>query len=236
MSNKYEKLRKSYNKTYKSYDFPKFNYADRFFIKALIQKFSIKEKARCLDVGCGTGNETNILQSLGLNPIGADISDVAIDIAKKKHSSCEFLRIDLTKKYFNDDYFDVIFCNGYSPLSNKLDDTTKKEISVLVDYLKPKGKIIFVMTTNATISIDGRNNPSVIKFFNGLRTNYNPKIWEDFLKSVPKLFIVGNFTLQPHLFLLFKKFTFNKLFSKFCYFLTKLTKIPLRTYIILEKK
>ena len=53
-----------------------------FFIKKIINKYLIRSKS-ILDLGCGTGNYSNLMTKLGLEVVGVDKSMHMLSIAKK---------------------------------------------------------------------------------------------------------------------------------------------------------
>ena len=87
----------------------------RFF--KYLKKEEKKELKRLniLDLGCGTGRNSNYLALLGNTVVGIDISKIAIDIAKKRasemqiDSSVNYIVGDIGACYpFSDNYFDLI--------------------------------------------------------------------------------------------------------------------------------
>jgi len=69
-----------------------------------------------LDVGCGTGYMLNMIQntiqSNAIKLIGIDISEVAINIAKKRYPDIEFHLGDATHTFFEDKSIDVVISYG----------------------------------------------------------------------------------------------------------------------------
>jgi hypothetical protein len=102
----------------------------------------------------------------------------------------------------------------------------KRDVKVLVDILKRKGLFVFVMTTNFT---DDKPKKGA------WRTNYKLEHFMKFFRSFNNLEIVDAYTLQPHLFILFREYTFNPIVSKACKYVTVLTGLPLRVYIFSRK-
>ena len=98
-----------------------------------------------LDAGCGNGHSISVLFGSELNNMnytGIDISDDAIEIAKKRFSS-----LNLKGKFITDDIqtfklkekFDYIFSEGVIHHTSKPDATFKN----LISHLKKDGKIMF---------------------------------------------------------------------------------------------
>jgi len=74
------------------------------FLRFLKKKEGVVVKnMRMLDLGCGTGRNTNFLQEIGNDCTGTEISDNALNIAKerakKKNLKTEFLKHDMGKKF-----------------------------------------------------------------------------------------------------------------------------------------
>jgi SAM-dependent methyltransferase len=221
-----ESPREGYNRFYSKRDFKHFRLADSHLIKSVIGKFMIPASSRFLDVGCGKGKYTKYFNDYGINAIGVDISDVAVDLASKNYPECKFICADMTKSgVFENESFDGILCAGYSPFSMEL-ETIRPHIKLLVDYLKRGGFFILVMTTN--LSEDKPREGAS-------RTNYRVENYLNFFRGFDNLEVIGAYTLQPHLFIIFQKNAFNVVLSNICRYVTLITGLPLRTYIILRK-
>lgn len=68
---------------------------------------------RVLDLGCGHGALTYRFLSIpGINLTGVDLSPAMIDLAKKAHPNADFLVDDIEALSFEENIFDVVFCNG----------------------------------------------------------------------------------------------------------------------------
>ncbi len=70
---------------------------------------------RLLDVGCGTGNLLEYINSRGIevNYTGVDILEKMIAIAKSKKLDCNFLCMDIFKNNsFTSNSFDVVYTSG----------------------------------------------------------------------------------------------------------------------------
>ena len=71
-----------------------------FFIKKIINKY-IKNPSSILDLGCGTGNYSNLMTKLGLEVVGVDRSAHMLLIAKKKYqnnSKLKFFKSNISFK------------------------------------------------------------------------------------------------------------------------------------------
>ena len=109
--------------------------------KWLLEKATSGKKT--LDYCCGDGGMTLFLAEHRAEAIGIDISDVSIQNAKAKalrkklDKRASFYVMDAENLKFEDDYFDLIVCNG---VLHHLD--VKKAYPELARVLKPDGKII----------------------------------------------------------------------------------------------
>jgi trans-aconitate methyltransferase len=65
-----------------------------------------------LEIGCGTGNDTNALVGLGFKYTGLDFSEAAINEASNRHPRCDFFWSDFFK-WKTEKAFDVIYEKGF---------------------------------------------------------------------------------------------------------------------------
>lgn len=90
-------------------------YADRdqseaeAFIRTLVQALMVKPGAVALDLACGKGRHAIVLEALGLDVTGLDISANSIAIARKSETDrLSFYQHDM-RLPFRTNYFDIIF-------------------------------------------------------------------------------------------------------------------------------
>ncbi|MBQ3109985.1 MAG: class I SAM-dependent methyltransferase [Clostridia bacterium] len=115
-----------------------------YYVK-IIEKFG-GEKGLCLDLGCGTGNMSMLLDSLGFDVIGVDSSvdmlEVAREKATKEERSILFLNQDMTAFELYGTVATVVStldCVNYIT-----DEKALLEVFKLVNnYLDPNGLFIF---------------------------------------------------------------------------------------------
>ncbi len=88
-----------------------------------------------LDLGCGTGRNSNYLGELGNTVVGVDIAKIAIDIAKSRASEMQLNNVsyvvgDIGAGYlFTDNYFDLILdITSSNSLNEKERDIYVKEV------------------------------------------------------------------------------------------------------------
>lgn len=63
-----------------------------------------------LDVGCNTGFAVEAARLLGCEATGIDLSDEAIDIAKKSYENCHFFNVTIEEFAKTDKQYDIISC------------------------------------------------------------------------------------------------------------------------------
>jgi len=78
-------------------------------------------KGRFLDLGTGVGTQAISLSKMGFDVTGADISEIAIDKAKKRSDKINFVVDDILNTKLPDDSFDFIFDRGIFHLFDESD-------------------------------------------------------------------------------------------------------------------
>jgi SAM-dependent methyltransferase len=76
----------------------------------LLKRFGVPQGCRHLDLGCGTGQNLGLLQSLIPSlVVGVDVSPIALDFAWKTRSRCALVQADINNALpFADETFDVV--------------------------------------------------------------------------------------------------------------------------------
>lgn len=77
-------------------------------IDELLNKYSLSEDKRILDVGCGQGVALEYFESKGFSPIGITLNNEDLSICKQK--GYEVYEMDQSFLDFNDEEFDLIWC------------------------------------------------------------------------------------------------------------------------------
>ena len=98
------------------------------------------KQSKILELGCGLGNNIEVLQENGFNALATDLSEVALSSIKKRFPLIETKVLDLTQPFpFEDNSFDIIIaalCLHY--FSEKKTFEIMNEIKRV---LKPNGKL-----------------------------------------------------------------------------------------------
>ncbi len=117
-----------------------------------------KEGSRILEIGCGTGMHAKILAEWGMEVWAVDISEVAIEMARKQHGESANLNYvaadvaDLGKWGVLE--FDGIYARGMSYFHYELDGVNCKGIDVphqterLFSWLRPGGTFVLQICTD----------------------------------------------------------------------------------------
>lgn len=111
---------------------------------------------KVLDLGCNTGYGSNILSQTAKNVIGVDVSNQAVETAKKefKNNIVSFQQIDGERLPFDNNEFDIIV--SFQVIEHIVDYS--KYIGEIKRVLSPKGIVLFT-TPNALIRLDHRMKP-----------------------------------------------------------------------------
>lgn len=72
----------------------------------------VVKNGKVLDVGCGGGRDSALLQEKGLNPIGIDLSIGLIEEAKKRHPKIDFRHANMLDIPFPNDSFDGVWAHA----------------------------------------------------------------------------------------------------------------------------
>ena len=116
-------------------------------LEPLLMKF-MPEKGRVLDLGCGAGGFSFLLEDMGFSVVGADNSDYMLSLAKgfaeERGSRVEFTKADARELPFEDNSFDyVLFIDNlvhFGPLD------LGKVFREIAKVLKPNGRLLLQFT------------------------------------------------------------------------------------------
>ncbi|MCK4907620.1 MAG: class I SAM-dependent methyltransferase, partial [Spirochaetes bacterium] len=127
-----------YNYENKEY-LEKLNLKDESWYTDILNLVKKKNPKKALEVGCGDGAFTRILNKNKIKTLSIDNSKTFLDYAKK-HGKSEFIQIDLNKDELNTikEKFDaVVLLDVLEHIKNK-----EKVISQIKDRLKENGSFI----------------------------------------------------------------------------------------------
>ncbi len=133
----YDKTKEEFSKT----DFEGFSpfvLSSYSFLKnTFIENFKGK---KVLDYGCGNGIHSTWLENYG-EVTGVDLSQNSLNIAKKRTSKAEFIKMDCENLEFPENSFDVVFDGGtFSSLDYN------KALNEIIRVLKKDGVLIGIET------------------------------------------------------------------------------------------
>lgn len=111
-------LQNAYNERYQQWETEKIRplqmkFANRDFQKEakwILDMFKGGKNKKLLDLGCGTGKFLEVAIQRGLQVIGFDISDYAVEKAKKVVQMADLLVSDAENLPFSDNCFDYVVC------------------------------------------------------------------------------------------------------------------------------
>ena len=131
-------------RAYATLEFPGTYYLAFRDLPVLIRRHN--HGSRALDFGCGTGRSTRFLRNLGLNVIGADISEAMLDQARALDSSGKYhlIRNNIAEE-FAPGSFDVIlaaFTFDNMPTEAKADALSRLRI-----LMAPDGCLLLVVSS-----------------------------------------------------------------------------------------
>jgi SAM-dependent methyltransferase len=116
------------------------------FVVATLKKYGLSKTKNLLDLGCGTGGHDLILAKKGYTVTGIDMSNAALNIARKKLQKAdykvEFLKKDMTDFKINKKYDACIsMFSSFCYLTDH--DQLKRALSSAINHLRPGGLFIF---------------------------------------------------------------------------------------------
>ncbi|ETB63575.1 TPA: class I SAM-dependent methyltransferase [Candidatus Nomurabacteria bacterium] len=169
------------------------------FLKFLKKEKKVKlENLNILDLGCGTGRNSNYLSGLGNSVIGIEISKTALNLAKTRSVQTQFGRVeyilgDIGEPYNVDDNWADVILDVTS--SNSLNEKGREVYLSEMNRVLKKGGYIFVRALckdgNKNVKNLLKNNPGkeydtyVIKEI-GLTERVFSR--EDFIKTYSRYF------------------------------------------------
>lgn len=194
---------------------------EKLFFDILSKKFEIPKKVT-LDVGCGYGFFTKLLDKMGHESYGVDLDQKVIFEASKNYQ-LNFLIGDSTQLPFPNNTFDVILCRGLSVFYREIHKNSSKQRDHLFDLLKRNGFLVYITATNLSgekTTIQNHKFKEVSSFF-----------------TIPQGELsIYFFFAQGLLFKLFREKAFNPIFTKFSILLSRITKRSGYIVCVVKKK
>lgn len=138
-SNKFQKIANFYDHIYHKTPQPA-NVHNRHLSK-LVKRLCVDPGQRVLDVACGKGSWLSVVQAMGCEVSGIDISKNAISACKTKMPEGYFHVGKAEELPFTDDQFDLVTCLG--SLEHFLDQP--KALKEMVRVVTTKGKVLLLV-------------------------------------------------------------------------------------------
>jgi len=117
-------------------------------IEKLVSKFNLR--GVILDIGCGLGLDVDTFKTLGLEPIGIDLSYVGLEKARNHSPESEFILCDARRPPFRPQTFDALFSKDLSTLNTKDNASCKSFIETSLVFLKQGHRFIIIYSSNLT--------------------------------------------------------------------------------------
>jgi ubiquinone/menaquinone biosynthesis C-methylase UbiE len=130
-----------YTKLAKYYDYltPKTTEEECLFLDKVFKKLGKGKVKSILDLGCGTGRHAALLQKMGYNVTGIDLSTQMLGMARKNSPNSTFLEMDFCSPKFKKDAFDASICMwstiGYISSKEKFGEFIKNVAKITKEIL-----------------------------------------------------------------------------------------------------
>lgn len=120
------------------------------YISQIIDKYYDKKPKLMLDLGCGTGNVTQLLAEKGIEMIGVDNSDDMLSVAKEKARQNNMDILYLLQDMREFELYGTVdciisICDSMNYITDE--DDLVKVFKLVNNYLDPKGLFIFDLNT-----------------------------------------------------------------------------------------
>lgn len=111
-------------------------------LEALLEAFEPAEGKRLLDVGCGHGHLARSLTARGIALVGIDLSEAAVEVARRTAPEARFERAPAEALPFEDGIFDgAVFLNS---LHHVQADAMARALNEAARVTKPGGRLVVV--------------------------------------------------------------------------------------------
>lgn len=153
-----ERSRTSYNEFYRDGGWKYSFWSEyRWHRRHVVKRFRLKRGMRILEVGCGNGFHTNLLNRMGFDCTGVDLSEVGIEWARRHYPRWTFHCRDMHDMPLEPGGHDVVFTRGCSHYHYDVtSETALRSTTTLMRYLRPAGVFILVIRTD----LSGRREPN----------------------------------------------------------------------------
>ena len=127
---------------------------ERFLIERIITPLGLEPGMKILEIGCGMGLHSGLLDRLGFRVIAIDISPVGIELAKSRFPNVAFHCADLAEFISGEPEYDAIYSRGMAWYHYELNQPNVHGIDVplqtarLFQMLKPAGVFILQICTD----------------------------------------------------------------------------------------
>ena len=157
---------------------------------------------KILDLGCGEGTRLGLLKTNG-DRYGIDISEYAINKAKKKYPRVDFFQGDITKLPFKSNFFDLVYSMFVLEHVRQPEELLKEAIRVL----KKKGTLIIGAPNFGSPNRRSPNSKEgkISKLIRGLSvSNTTGLSWKQVEPRKGKYFIDADTVVEPNMISLIK--------------------------------
>jgi SAM-dependent methyltransferase len=138
-----------YDRFYSESDFDYVERVEAAFVGAILRGLlRLPRGAEVVDMGCGTGFDTWLMDRMGYRAVGVDISPVGIEKARRRGGGARYVLADaLAGAAEIGGPFDLVYCSGFMAFNwvASLEEPNALETArVLLDYARPGGWLVFL--------------------------------------------------------------------------------------------
>lgn len=135
----------------------------RWLKEHIVDNFDLRQGTTILEIGCGMGIHSMLLDRLGMDVLGVDVSFAGIEHAKRQNTGAAYLCCDLNI-FDSPEQFDVLFCRGMSWFHYELDRhspmtnvNVAEKMPRLFKLIKPGGLFILQIKTDFSGTRNGND-------------------------------------------------------------------------------